>query len=72
MSEELANALFEAGCDDCSPGSHEGRAYADFAREANSLEIAIASAVTEVQSTGCTVEQVVIADDRLKGLEASA
>lgn len=72
MSEELAAALYAAGCDDCSPGSDCGRAYADFAREATSLEAAIASAVANVQQAGCTVDQVVIADDRINALEATA
>lgn len=35
MSEDCAEALFEAGCDDCTPCFGHGRAYAGFARLAH-------------------------------------
>lgn len=63
LNEELANRLFEAGCDDSSPGSCNCVVSVDFHREANSLEEAIRSAIANVQAAGCTVAKVEIAPD---------
>ena len=63
VSEELADALFEAGCDDSSPGVFCGVAHVDFDREAESLEAAIRSAVADVQKAGCVVERIQIERD---------
>ena len=41
MSEELADQLFEAGCDDGTPGLRCGVPVIGFSREANCLESAI-------------------------------
>ncbi len=60
MTEELADQLFEAGCDDGTPGTCCGIPCIGFHREADSLESAIRSAVADVQKTGCTVERVQI------------
>ncbi len=60
VSEELADALFEAGCDDSTPGVFCGVPHVDFDREANSLEAAIRSAIADVQKAGCVVEKVEI------------
>jgi hypothetical protein len=65
LTEELADELFEAGCDDGSPGICAGVFSIDFHREAESLEAAIAAAVANVKSTGHEVERVEIAADRL-------
>ncbi len=59
----LAEALFEAGCDDGSPFSSSGIAAIGFNREADNLESAIRSAVADVQKTGCTVQRVEIEGD---------
>jgi hypothetical protein len=63
LTEDLAEALFEAGCDDGSPGSCEGVVAIDFHREAGSLEAAIRSAIASVQKAGCTVARAEIAAD---------
>ena len=63
MSEELADRLFEAGCDDGTPGECCGVPVIGFSREAESLESAIRSAVADVQKTGCVVERVQIEHD---------
>jgi hypothetical protein len=42
--------LFEAGCDDATFGSVDGVHYADFDREAPTLELAIRSAIADVES----------------------
>jgi len=60
LTEGLAEALFEAGCDDGSPGSCQGVVSIDFHREAACLEDAIRSAVADVQKAGCTVARVQI------------
>ena len=63
MTAELADRLFEAGCDDGSPGVRCGVPYVGFAREADCLESAIRSAVADVQKAGCVVERVQIEHD---------
>ena len=63
IDDDLADKLFEAGCDDGSPFSSCGIAGIGFSREAESLEAAIRSAVADVQRAGCTVERVQIERD---------
>jgi hypothetical protein len=63
ITEELADQLFEAGCDDGTPGTFCGMPYISFHREAENLEFAIRSAVADVQKTGCVVERVQIEHD---------
>ncbi len=53
MTEELAEALAAAGCDDSLAGSSDGVAVVIFDREADSLEQAVRSAVADVQKAGC-------------------
>jgi hypothetical protein len=54
----MADALFEAGCDDASPWSCEGIVSVDFDREAESLGDAIGSAVKDVARAGFSVARV--------------
>ena len=63
ITEELADELFDAGCDDGTPGTFCGTPYVSFHREANSLESAIRSAVADVQKAACVVERVQIERD---------
>jgi hypothetical protein len=65
ITPELANALFEAGCDDGTAGSSCGIATVSFAREAPSLEEAIRSAIADIQRAGCRVECVQIEHEEL-------
>jgi hypothetical protein len=60
LTEELADKLFAAGCDDGSPGMCGAATSIDFHREASSLEEAIRSAVANVSATGCIVARVEI------------
>lgn len=60
LTEEIADALFEAGCDDGTPGTCEGVFSIDFHRQADSLETAINSAIQNVKSAGYEVERVEI------------
>ena len=50
QTAELADALFDAGCDDALVGRADGVQYLDFDREAPSLEQAIFSAVSDIEA----------------------
>lgn len=63
ITEELADRLFDAGCDDGTPGRFCGTPYVSFHREADSLESAIRSAVADVQKAGCVVVRLQIERD---------
>jgi hypothetical protein len=60
LTEELADALFAAGCDDGTPGMCGGSTVIDFHRDAASLEEAIRSAISNVSTAGCVVGRVEI------------
>lgn len=61
LTEELADILFAAGCDDGTSGLCNGVFSIDFHRPANTLEEAIRSAVANVETAGYDVERVEIA-----------
>ena len=63
LTEEMADALYEAGCDDGTPSTCNGVCSIDFHREAESLEAAIRSAIAHVKSAGYEVERVEIEAD---------
>jgi len=63
ITEELADSLFAAGCDDGTPGTFCGVPYISFHREGDRLESAIRSAVADVQKAGCVVERLQIEHD---------
>jgi len=58
ITDEQADRLFAAGCDDGTPASCNGLAWVHFDREASSLEEGIRSAVAQVQAAGFTVAKV--------------
>jgi hypothetical protein len=60
ITVDIADALFEAGCDDGSPGSCEGIVSVDFDREAECLGDAIGSAVKDVARAGFAVARIEI------------
>jgi hypothetical protein len=60
LTEEIADELFAAGCDDATPGTSRGVFSIDFHREADSLEEAIRSAMINVKSAGYEVERAEI------------
>jgi hypothetical protein len=70
ISDDLAEALFEAGCDDGSPWSSEGVAAVGFDRRAESFEQAVRSAIADVQKAGCHVAWVRIEPEDLVGVAA--
>ena len=65
LTEEIADALFAAGCDDGTPGTSGGVFSIDFHRNAHTLEEAIHSAVMNVKSAGYEVERVEIEAEAL-------
>ena len=55
---EMANALYESGCDDSTSGTSCGVIYVHFDREAPTMRDAIISAIKEVHQAGYRVERV--------------
>ena len=65
MTEDLAEALAAAGCDDGLAGSSGAVAAVIFDREAESLEQAVRSAIADVQKAGCRAAWVKIEPEDL-------
>ena len=65
LTEEIADTLYEAGCDDGTPGTCNGVFSIDFHREADSLESALRSAIANVKSAGYEVDRVEIHTDTM-------
>ncbi len=61
--EPHIDALFEAGCEDATFGSVDGVHYADFDREAETLNRAVAFAIADVESVPGLVVRRVEPDD---------
>jgi hypothetical protein len=61
LTDGIADALFEAGCDDGTPGTCNSVFSIDFHRKAASLEEAIRSAIENVRTAGYEVTRVEIA-----------
>lgn len=57
-ADDFEARFFDAGCDDAMVSFQKGRILVDFAREAESIEAAIVSAVENVKAAGATVEHV--------------
>ena len=68
MTDDMANDLYEAGCSDGSPFSGDGIAAIGFDREAVSLEVAIKSAITDIETAGLTVARVEIGSEEIAAL----
>ena len=56
----MADALFEAGCDDATPGSSGGVVVVHFDREARSLGEAVGTAIANVEQAGCVASRVIV------------
>ncbi len=59
--EAIADAVYEAGCDDTLLHSRAGTTYLEFDREAPSLADAVASAVRDVMKAGLAVAKIEMA-----------
>ena len=57
---EMADRLYEAGCDDATFGTSNGVHFGTFHREADSLGDAIGSAVRDVERAGLSVARIEI------------
>lgn len=51
INEDIENALFESGCDDCTISMRFGRVYLTFSRSAASLKNAIISGICNVRDS---------------------
>lgn len=71
MTDEAALALYNAGCDDGSPGSCDGVVSVDFHRDATTLEDAIQSAIRDIRKAGFDIERVEIYPDSALAVKAS-
>lgn len=60
LTVAMADALFEAGCDDASPSSCNGIVSVHFDREAGSLGDAVGTAIMDVERAGYTVARIEI------------
>ena len=60
LTDQIADELFEAACDDGTPGTCNGMFSIDFHRDADSLEAAINSAIENVKAAGYHAERVEI------------
>ncbi len=65
LTDDVADALFQAGCRDGTPGTSEGVFSIDFHREADSLEEAIQSAIANIKSAGYGAKRVEIEAEAL-------
>jgi hypothetical protein len=57
-AEDFESRFYDAGCDDALVAFQKGHIIVDFAREADSLENAIASAIKAVKKAGAKVDRV--------------
>jgi len=69
-SDDLANATFEAGCDDATVSSCDGVVSLDFHRRADSLDGALRSAVGQLASAGYQVHRVELGSEDVKSAVA--
>ncbi len=70
VTDDQADRLFAAGCDDGTPAACAGVAWIHFDREATSLEEAIFLAVAQVQAAGLVVSKVELDADAAVSLGA--
>jgi hypothetical protein len=63
LTDDFADKLFDAGCDDGTPSCTDRLLSIDFSREATDLESAIRSAVANVSAAGGVVDRVEIDAD---------
>jgi hypothetical protein len=71
LTEEVANRLFEAGCDDALPLWRDGIVSLGFDRTAPSLREAITSAIRDIESAGVGA-RVVRVEDATSGMAPEA
>lgn len=65
LDENLAERIFACGADDSSPHSRNGTVNVAFDRDAESLELAVTSAVAELRAAGIEIERVELEEAEL-------
>lgn len=63
LTEEMVDAIFEAGCDDATPSLRSGRVFLKFTRRAPSLKDAVIEAICQVRRANIGA-RVLHVDDR--------
>jgi predicted DNA-binding transcriptional regulator AlpA len=58
QADDFESRFYSGGCDDATVSFQKGHIIADFAREAQSIDDAISSAVEDVIAVGATVDRV--------------
>ena len=71
MTEAIAEALFEAGCNGV-PCLRDGMAIIQYAREANSIDDAVIPALGEIKKAGFSFSKVEIDPESLHELYSQA
>lgn len=69
-SDDMADAIFEAGGDDSGVSSRDGVVSVDFDRAAESLDAALSSAAKVIADAGYRVASIEIDDDTLRSITA--
>lgn len=57
-ADDFESHFYDAGCDDATISFQKGHIIVDFAREAGTMDAAVASAVAAVRAAGAVVERV--------------
>lgn len=66
VTDEAADKLYEAGCDDASILTRDGITRLQFDRDAANLDDALASAIQNVEQAGFVVSRVEIERDEVR------
>ena len=56
--DDIANRLYETGCDDAAVSRSRGRVLVDFARNAPTLDAAIGSAIEQANLAGIVTDRI--------------
>ena len=72
LTDEVCDALFEAGCDDALPGMSEGVVFLDFTREGSSIQDAVLSAISAVERAGVGARVIGLEPDELMAMPECA
>ncbi len=56
VTDEIAGAIYQAGCDDATVSVRSGRVYVTFSRRASSMKDAVLSAIHDIQSANVVAE----------------
>jgi predicted DNA-binding transcriptional regulator AlpA len=58
QAEDFETLFYDAGCDDATISFQKGHTIVDFAREAGSVDVAVCSAVENVEKAGARVDRI--------------